>query len=498
MKKVLMIGLAILSLPSIAQTGLNTMQGNVSAFADNPGANTGLGYYITLPQVTSNIEMSQTLPSLWGDVAYNISQMVASSLDLHGQFDTELMGMGATIGKHKIWFSSGIQLDALAQLDKDLLVFANRGMLDDQGTIDPNYSGDFSENEFGIYTGSYVSMGWQAEINPKLRVGVAYRSQATLLAVRAHTTDFRFQSTDLGNNMNAIEIDFDGGVGVYSSAFVFNTDSAFGPMMDEWAVWAQDERNIIDAIQSANHQSSWDLGLTYDLNPQFAVTASYLGIGRNIDLSEVGVGVQAHMDLDYDGFNYDLGDSTTHPQFYFDNLLSYMQDSVAGSQDAPSWVISPYRGSHFGVVWQPSLSHVFSVDLWERVRTFQRTHTIGLNYQYQPTRGLQCAVGYRQPITYSDGRMPSISARIQARVAPLTYVHMSMASINMIAEPTDWNDLSEPWIVTNHMNRINFRAGVTIMLWDQQTKQAYRSRKDSSDETEQVSRREAKRKSRKL
>lgn len=492
----ILVGL-LATLTAFAQPGLNTMSGHVAAFGDNPGANTGIGYFVAMPNMMVNAELSQTIPSLWGDVAHNISLMDAHSLDLHGQMDLDAFGAGITVGKHKFWITSQTQLDLHAQLDKDLLVFVQRGMLDDQGNIDPNYTGDFSFNQFGLYLGSHLNLGWQAQLSSKLRLGIAHRRSTTVFAARAKTNAFTFNSTDLGNNINAVNVNLDADLGYYSSAYALNPDSSMQGMLSDFRSWLGDHSRVREDMSNAFNQSSWDFGLTYDLNSEWSVTASYLGLGPTVDLKNSGLGYQVQADLDYDGFDYDLSDSATHPQFYFADLQQYVGDSVFADGVSPSWLISPYRGSHVGLVWQPALSHTVSVDFWERVRRFQRTQTVGVNYQFQPTRGLQCAVGYRQPINYSDGRMPSLSVRMQFRVLPWVFVNMSMANVSMVAYPTDWSDYNQPWMASHHLNRANISAGVTMMIWDKSTREAYRNR-SANGKSDKAARREAKKASRKL
>ena len=152
MKKLFTTLFVFVALISNAQNVVNYgMLGNPTNLVSNPSADPMTRFHLGYAHFYQDLNFGLTAGDLFAGsegILGNLSTLDQDLFSLSNELHVDAISMGLKLGKNYIY--AGTQLDLWTRLDVDLdmIRFAYSGMSDDQGNIDPNYMGDFSDFGF--------------------------------------------------------------------------------------------------------------------------------------------------------------------------------------------------------------------------------------------------------------------------------------------------------------------------------------------------------------
>lgn len=453
------------------------MRGNARTLNMNPGAETRLALYLTLPGVTANAQLTRPVSQYFGDVNANFSGFTTPSEQVTTQVDADLLHAGMKLGKNILIFGSlRNQLDARIALDNDLARFALNGMRDAQGNVDPNYQGDFSDLAMHLSDRLTASAGVQIKLSKKLRVGAAYNQTLILADGGMRFSTLHFNSTDLGNGLNELSLGATGSLSYYGLL-----DQSMGQTVDEIMAYFDGAKvsDITPLLEATPRYSSVDLGATYRPVKKLRLTGSVLGLGAGTSVSR-GFQMAINNSLRTSGFHWNMADTAYDP---ISDLTQQFVDSLSSdfSVVAPdALVFKPFQAIHAAAYCDLGKWHSVGVRYSQVARPSLSYTALAAEYHANLMKGWQISGGYTRFINSSQPMSDQFSVALQMRILPPLQIYVASSALGMFPS-YDFNT-SKPLIPVS-LDRVNISAGVSFTFFEVKPKSERKAKNAKSSKT---------------
>jgi hypothetical protein len=476
MKKIqiILIGLfaaAALSVPAFSQESLIFgMRGNPQTLAMNPGAETGLAFYLGLPSVSSNVQFTRPLSSYLGDINSSFSNFTTPAEQITLQLDQNVIGLGMKFGKNVLFFG-GIknQIDARVALDNDLARFALNGMRDAQGNIDPNYQGDFSDTELLFSDRLTASAGLQVKVTKKLRVGASFNHTRVVSHLAVQFNSLEFNSTSLANGLNELSISAAGGVSYYGIL-----DHSMGQKPNDIATYFDElpTNQYAALVRQLPRSNCFDFGATFRPIERLRITGSVLGLGAG-KVTDRGFQIGINNSLSTSGFQWNAADTGVNP---LKSFFQEVQDSLKVDLGlAPPTPISfkPYQNLHVAAYFDLAKWHSIGIRYSQVARPSVHYSAIAAEYHANLLKGLQISGAYTKYLNGSQPMSNQFAVAFQMRVLPPLQVYLSSSAFGML--PSFDFSKAQPLIPSN-LDRLNVNIGFNLVFFERKSRSEKKTR----------------------
>lgn len=489
------------ALMSNAQNVVNYgMLGNPTNLVSNPSADPMTRFHLGYAHFYQDLNFGLTAGDLFAGsegILGNLSALDQDLFSLSNELHVDAISMGLKLGKNYIY--AGTQLDLWTRLDVDLdmIRFAYSGMSDDQGNIDPNYMGDFSDFGFSQDIIGTVYFGLQRSfLENRLRIGAAYNQHRYYTGARMVANELSLTSTPQTNGLVALDVGVD--VDIISSNLLEQsdiTDLSMDSLTAKIIHLDSDGNPNIDAQQFLNTpmgiSNSFNVGVTARPIKLLEFSFNINGLGGS---GFTGLGDAQHKlkeSKNIGGFSY-----TSQPG---DTVADEINNAIAeyiDELDSLNTTLSFQTPSGYDVVMprtiQGAMNCYFGKRSYIGAHYISRTNSVrdydylGFNAYWWCAKQLQVKAGYYTALDEMNADFLNLA--LQFRLTPVIQIFVGTRSVmdfatigdELMSSDVDLGNLAPTdLVVPSDFSNVHLTAGASLALFDKRFKDEKYARKEA-------------------
>ncbi len=488
MKKIALLLLTIVTVSSNAQN-LTTfgLSGNANNLTHNPAADPLTSFHLNYAGLNTTLGMNQTAGEIFAttDLLANLSSLNSNALSLVGETNIDLFHLGFKAGKNYVFAGYTQNIAFGFDFDKDLAHFAKYGFGDNNGNLNLNYQGDFSDLGVSLDVTNDVFVGLQRSfMENKLRLGVSVHQIGYGLGMRVHTDAFSINSmpTAVPGRKN-VNVNYDFTV---AAASLLDATATTDQLSDLGNAIAATDALVASLTTPANSTTAFTVGANYKPIEKLSLQFSMSGLGASPIAISTEVAKRLAGGVAIDGFEYisnatdTLGTAVRNEvQSYTEGISNGLNTNLENTSFSYEYAVPQ--------VTNAAINYHLKGQTYVGVHYTSRTNSI-TDYEYLGFtsllwlhKNIQLKGAYY--LTLNENNSDLVTTALQFRVTPLLQVYLGTTTTGDIA--TVAANSSESIMVGAATQGINFTAGLSMVFFDARFKKDSKKKEETPTLTPQ-------------
>jgi len=482
MKKIALLLFSIVTVLSNAQN-LTTfgLSGNANNLSHNPAADPLTKFHLNYIGINSSINLNQTAGNIFAtnDLLENLSKLNSDVLSIGNETNVDLLHLGLKIGKNYLFagYTQNILFDV--DIDKDLAKFAKYGFLDENGNLNLNYQGDFSDLGVSLDVTNNIFVGLQRSFaNNKLRLGLSAHQVGYTLGMRVNAEEFSVNSTSTSipgrNNIN-VNYDF-----TLATASLLDSSLTTDQLSDLGNALAATDALINSLTQPSNSMTSFTLGASLKPNKKLNLQFSMSGLGASPITISTEVAKRLAGGVAIDGFEYTSNSSDSLGPAVRNEIASFTNGITDGinsnlENTTFSYDYAVPQVTNAAVNFHLKGESYIGAHYTSRNNSIRDYEYIGLTSLLWLHKNIQLKGAFYMSTDESNADL--ISSALQIRVTPLMQIYLGTTTTGDIA--TVVANLGDGIMIGSDTQGVNITAGASLAFFDKRFKKEKAEKKAS-------------------